>query len=164
MKSIKVKLKEPLPHDEELQKKKNFNTVLSNYREIESSYRSTSTFISAIAGILIFVGLVTHEVLQQNSNVEALPENKLQSDTPVKKEKKIPNSGLSPSPIEQLSDYNEFVTPNETPVASVPPKELKTETSSDTITPSQKTNGKNPTLSPEINENRNKVIQIEFEP
>ena len=93
MKSIKVKLRETLPHDEELLRRKKFKTVLTNFKELERNYKNTGAIYGAIVGLSVFVGVVSWNIIHENQNIQPLPNNEAQI--------------LRPSSTRTVSDMNQ---------------------------------------------------------
>lgn len=68
MDKIKVKIKSPLPADEVLEKRKNFNESFRNFQAIKASYAKIAAIWGAAVGMTAFLCLGISDVVWNESN------------------------------------------------------------------------------------------------
>jgi hypothetical protein len=83
MNNIKIKIKDREPSDDSILARKNFLTVINEYKTIKSSYAKVASFWGATIGMTVFLAFAASETLETKPNQRSRPNKKLVESIPL---------------------------------------------------------------------------------
>jgi len=82
MNNIKIKIKDKEPSDESILDRKNFSSVINEYKTIKSSYAKVASFWGATIGMTVFLAFAASETLGTKAYNRSQPNKKLTESAP----------------------------------------------------------------------------------
>lgn len=163
MDEIKVKIKEQVPSDEQLLKRKDFNSSYKTYVGIKNSYARITALWGAAIGMAVFVGFVGVKLMDNQQNNQEIVIKEKQLSVNQSSNEKLNNSAANiVSKTEKQSELNKNNTEHVSESNSSKKETIINKTSAQSITSnevtksSEKLNLKNDSIENKTSENSSK--------